>query len=288
MRYRDRPGQGATGATDVIEGRDMALFLHARRNGLLAALITSVVLTPGVASAQSRGQFNEWTIEPELNAYDKEGVWTMHFRFKAPRITSVEVPGRGRKIVWYMWYQVYNLTGEARPFVPEFELVTLDRNTVHTDEVLPTVQDHVRKIEDPSGRADIKNSVTIQHELIAVTKRDASYPRVVTGVAIWTDVYDRAPNTNKFSVFVSGLSDGLTKDDQGVLRSKTLRLDFTRVGDGRVGDSANSDIKYAENFAWIYRASAAIRAKEGIKGPLPEDKKDEGGEKKALPLKKDE
>jgi len=36
----------------------------------------------------------------------------LDFRFKAPRLLTVDIPGRGRKICWYMWYQVVNRTGE--------------------------------------------------------------------------------------------------------------------------------------------------------------------------------
>ena len=60
----------------------------------------------------------------------------------SPRLIAVDVPGRGRKVCWYMWYQVTNNTSEPRFFVPEFELVTHDvpKNPVFRDQVLPTVQ----------------------------------------------------------------------------------------------------------------------------------------------------
>src|SRR5687768_12714562 len=42
----------------------------------------------------------------------KGGVlWVLDFKFKAPRPIVADVPGRGRRVCWYMWYQVINRTG---------------------------------------------------------------------------------------------------------------------------------------------------------------------------------
>jgi hypothetical protein len=232
----------------------MVLFSRPWRIGLVFALAIATGMLSATAPAQPRPQFNERTIEPELNPNDKEGVWTLHFKFKDPRVIPIDVPGRGRKIVWYMWYQVYNMTGEPRPLVPEFELVTLDRNTVHTDEILPTVQTAIAKREDDTGRLDIKNSITIQKDLIPVTKKE-SFPRAVTGLAIWSDIYDRAPDTNHFYIFVSGLSNGMTdEDDRGVRRRKTLQLEFKRLGNAQ---AEGGPIKWTERAEWVYRATAS-------------------------------
>ena len=130
------------------------------------------------------------------------------------------MPARGTKIVWYMVYRVYNLDPREEPvtFVPDIELVTLDRHTRHPDEILPSVEEAIRKREDPTGRYKIKNSVTITADQIPVSKKDA-YPRAITGVAIWTGVDDPIPGakepipkTNKFSIFVAGLSNGYTEE----------------------------------------------------------------------------
>ena len=99
----------------------------------------------------------------------------------------MNVPGRGQKVCWYLWYQVINNTPQPHTFIPDFELVTTDRNTVHHDQILPKVQDAVRQLEDPTDYLKIKNSVTIAAEPIPPSKKDAE-PRTVTGVAIWDDV----------------------------------------------------------------------------------------------------
>lgn len=246
-----------------------------------AALLTGAVALAVVASlpGQGRPRNNEISVEPSQNAQDRGDVWTMNFKFKPPRIMTADVPGRGRKIVWYMWYQVTNRTGEPRFFIPDFELVTLDRQTVHSDEVLPAVEEKIRAIEDPTGRLNILNSVTITKEQLPITKPDAA-PRVVTGVAIWPDVFDRAPDTNRFSIFVTGLSNGWTEGPNGVIRRKTLQLNFRRLADAKNIDSdaiqwIDDPTRTDENPRWIYRASTlgAPAAK-----PAPAKKGAEGGD----------
>src|SRR5262249_44277011 len=149
-------------------------------------------------------------------------IWVLNFRFKDPRLITVDVPKRGRKVCWYLWYQVINYTKDPHDFIPDFELVTHDKNTTHYDQVLWTVQDAVRKIEDPTDYYKIKNSVSIANDPIPPSKSDA-LPRAVTGVAIWDDV---DPQTNWFSIYVTGLSNGWSVDDNGKIRRKTLKLTF--------------------------------------------------------------
>jgi hypothetical protein len=234
-----------------------------RRSFLLSgvgALASSPVLL-----AQTTG-YNEREIQPQLATADKEDVWTLHFRFQDPRIIVTKVPARGTKVVWYMRYAVYNLDprGEPVKFVPDIELVTLDRHTRHPDEVIPSVEEEIKKREDPTGRFNLKNSVTISAEEIPVSKKDA-YARVVNGLAIWTDVdpvadgKDKTPRTNKFSIFIAGLSNGYTEErpigQPGVkiIKRKTLQLDFERLGSGE--QTEPSGIRYTGNATWMYRAS---------------------------------
>jgi hypothetical protein len=211
------------------------------------------------ASAQTRsGTFNEREIEPQSHAFDKPENWTLTFRFKDPRMITVDVPGRGKKIVWYMWYQIINNTGEPRIFVPDIELKTHDYETVHPDELMPAVQAEIAKIEDPTGKLAMKNSVTISKEPIPLSKKEA-FPRAITGVAIWTDIYDRAPKTNRFSIFIAGLSDAWKQDPptpenpNPPIRRKTLQLNFQRLGDDIQNDP--NAIRWVDNPSWIYRAT---------------------------------
>src|SRR5918911_1234633 len=136
------------------------------RRGALALLVLAAAgawAGPGVAANP-----NEREVKPQPNVLDREElntpdskIWCLDFRFKDPRLITVDVPGRGRKVCWYLWYQVINRTKEPHTFIPDFELVTLDKNTVHHDQVLPKVQEAIRQVEDPSDYLKIKNSVTI-------------------------------------------------------------------------------------------------------------------------------
>lgn len=217
-------------------------------------LASGLLLVPAAAAWAQRPSFNERQVSPSLNVQDKEDIWTLHFNFKDPRMLQVDVPGRGRKVVWYMWYQVVNRTNTPHTFIPDFELRTRDRQTLHHDEVLPAVQEAIRKIEDPTNRYNIQNSVTISKTPIPVTKPD-SMPRAMTGIAIWTDVFDKARDTAHFDVFVSGLSNGWSIDDDGKIRRKTLHLEFKRYGDGSKIDS--TEIRWVEPEQWIYRVTSA-------------------------------
>ncbi len=227
--------------------------------GLLALLM--VLAAVGLAAAINP---NERLVKPESNAQDADDihsptskVWVLDFKFKDPRLIKVDVPGRGQKVCWYLWYQVINNTSLPRTFIPDFELVTTDRHTVHHDQILPKVQDAIRQLEDPTDYLKIKNSVTIAAEPIPPSKKDAE-PRAVTGVAVWDDV---DPDSNYYTIFVSGLSNGwaVTDDpdkpgDKSVIRRKTLQLNFRRLGDRYYQRS--EAIHFVQPPQWIYRGAS--------------------------------
>ncbi|MFN4259141.1 MAG: hypothetical protein ACK4RK_07570 [Gemmataceae bacterium] len=218
-----------------------------RAGRILGVWVGLAVGTLGLA--QSTGPFNEREVKPQTNVLDREDIWVLDFRFKDPRLITVDVPGRGKRIVWYLWYQVVNHSGEARTFIPDFELVTLDKPGVYHDQVLPKAQEAIRRVEDPTGYHDIKNSVTIASQPIPPSRPDA-VPRAITGVAMWDDI---DPEANRFSIFVSGLSNGWSVDDQGVVRRKTLQLNFRKLGDQFMLDSR--EIRFVPPAEWLYRAS---------------------------------
>ena len=168
-----------------------------------------------------------------------------------------------------MWYQVINRTAKPQQFIPDFELVTVDHPAVYPDEVLPIVEEEIRKREDPTGYQEIKNSVTISKAPIPVSaSADKGFPRAITGVAIW-DASPEDPkkrgegardlsDTTKFSIFVRGLSNGFRVLDPvapglpPINRYKTLQLNFKRTGDRFSTDSR--DITFVAPPEWIYRA----------------------------------
>jgi hypothetical protein len=209
------------------------------------------------------------------NIHDPDSkIWVLDFRFRAPRLMTVDVPGRGRKICWYMWYQVWNRTKEPRTFNPRFELVTLDKPGVHVDEVLPSVQEAIRKIEDPLGHMDIKNSVSIGKEPIPPSKPDAT-PKAITGVAVWTDVN---PDATQFSIFVTGLSNGwslaeIPPDNKQVVRRKSLQLNFRKLGDRFYQHSG--EIRFLPPEQWLYRASS-LKMADGGKAPAKSEPAKDG------------
>jgi hypothetical protein len=242
-----------------------------------------VALVPALAQVG----FNEREVKAQPSALDKVNVWAFDFRFKDPRLIKVNIPGRGTRICWYLWYQVTNYNKQPEKFNPIFELVTLDRPGMYRDEFLPTVLEEIRKIEDPTGYQDIKNSVTISSQKIPVSKPpEEAFPRRVTGVAIWdgsaADPAKRDPKepdlseVTRFSIFVRNLSNGFVEIDSPtpgeppIIQRKTLQLNFRRKGDRYSVDSR--DIEFVPPAQWIYRS-------EGRRIP-PQPLPDEKGEKK--------
>ena len=73
----------------------------------------------------------------------------------------------------------------------------------------------------------------------------------MTGVATWIGVN---PDANRYSIFVAGLSNGWSVDDKGVVRRKTLQLNFRRIGDRYYQDSR--EIQFVPPDEWLYRASS--------------------------------
>jgi hypothetical protein len=230
--------------------------------GLLA-----LALPLGLALAQGPTTFNEREVKSPLGEQAKSDLWSLDFRFKDPRMIKVNIPGRGTRLCWYLWYQVINRTGQAHTFIPDFELVTLDYPGAYKDEVLPSVQDAIKKLEDPTGYQDIKNSVTIASKPIPVSKpADEAFPRAVTGVAIWDGGNGEAgqkglADSTRFSVFVSGLSNGWVlvdpvgtgPDARPLIRRKTLQLNFKRTGGNFATDLR--DIVFVGPAEWLYRAA---------------------------------
>jgi len=123
------------------------------------ALLIASSLCVSAGKAQNPGNLNEIEAKPRLNVLDKGEIWVLKMRFNPPRLIKVDIPGRGFKLCWYLLYHVTNPDPkEPHTFIPDFQLVTLDSPAVFHDQVLPTVQKAIQKIEDPTGLLDIKNS----------------------------------------------------------------------------------------------------------------------------------
>jgi hypothetical protein len=234
-------------------------IMRRKRHALaLFGVLALGLVTVGFAHAVNP---NEREIKPAVNVQDRDDInspdskiWVLNFIFKDPRPITVDIPGRGRKVCWYLVYSVVNKTKEPHTFIPDFELVTQDKDTVHQDQVLPTAQEAIQKLEDPSSFVKLKNSVTMAATPIPPSKENAD-PTRVSGVAIWDDVN---PETNHFYIYVTGLSNGWSVTDapdakgDPIVRRKTLRLEFKRLGDPALVDARQ--IKY-EGATWVYRGS---------------------------------
>ncbi len=245
---------------------------------LIIGLAATLVLA-GVAYCRDG---NEREVKPSPSVLDSAKlnepggkIWALDFKFKDPRLIKVDIPGRGQKLCWYMWYQVTNNSSEPVTINPEFDLVHQDgkqAGVAKRDQILPKVQEEVRKLLDPSDFLKMKNSVSIGADPIPPTRPNA-VPKPVTGVAIWDDV---DPDSNRFDIYVGGLSNGynisypIGKENDPVVLRKTLRLRFRRVGDKFLPKS--EDIRFMEPAEWIYRGSkvtvpaAATKEKPKDKG----------------------
>lgn len=255
-------------------------MLGSRAYHRIALVCLALVLGTLVVRAQGTNP-NETLIKPGIDVLDKDtertvGLWTLDFKFKDPRLIKVNIPGKGTRVCWYLWYQVINYTSEPRTFIPQFELVTHDTRMTYADQILPTVFEAIRKQEDPTNSLKLKNSVTIAAEPIPVSAKEKADPKPVTGLAIWIDPNeidpdddadtkkrkDKAPklaDSNRYSIFVAGLSNGFTKidgdpsDPRPIIVRKTLQLPFRRFGDKVLMKS--DAIRFQAPAAWIYRAS---------------------------------
>ena len=165
--------------------------------GWMAALVA--VSVPAITLAQGRA--NERSTRWLYRSISRTSG-RLHFRYKPPRIATVEAIGKdGKKVqktVWYLWYQIYNRSGEPQTCLPEFELVTKDLNTTHLDEPQPYIFEQLKKREDTTISKELPNGI-YDFKTIGISKRPIpptlpdSVPRVVSGLAIWTDMAEKAP-----------------------------------------------------------------------------------------------
>jgi hypothetical protein len=256
-----------------------------RRRFLAAALAGAAA--PAVLVGQDRGlQPSERAVAPEGLPLDRGDVWTLHFRYKPIRIVEVDgFDARGnpaRQTAWYLWYQVYNRTGEPVFFTPEFELHSRNPDATFLDEPQPYIFEQVKRLEDrtvtaalPAGEQRLKSTIQISRSPIPPSLPDA-FPVLVSGLAIWTDVPRRLNElargdvrAARFSVYVTGLSNGVATEQTAPLPSgnvvtlikrKTLRLDFFRPTDDNRPDPTDlrPDTTNGPAETWVYRTTSQV------------------------------
>src|SRR5436190_18171999 len=137
------------------------MLTRASQSVCIAGLLIASLGIFSLATLSGQTGFNERMVRTVPSTLDKLDVWGMDVIFKDPRIIRVRLPARGDRMCWYLWYQVMNYTGKPREISPYFELVTLDYPGVYRDEILITAEEMIRRIEDPTGYQDVKNTVLI-------------------------------------------------------------------------------------------------------------------------------
>ncbi len=203
---------------------------------------------PTVPVRKGQTTYNVQMVDASLLPRDKEGIWVLDFAFKPMRLRLIEIPGKGRRTIHYLYYRVVNHTGEPRMFVPQFSLVT-DTGQRLEDAVIPQAIPIIQAREDAS--IPLIGAVNIMGMIPTSTKQGVD--DAVYGVAVWEGVDPRA---DRFSVYVRGLSDGqqvIPGPDGGkpTIRYKTLRIDFIRRGDARNLDEKEIELNQPP-YEWIY------------------------------------
>jgi hypothetical protein len=211
------------------------------------------------------------------NASFRRDVWALEFQFKPARVVRVDIPQPSgqmqRKAIWYLLYNVTNRGQSVHPVKTDDGTYRLDRvdapvkfalsflfestNTgkQYPDRVIPLAVAAIQMREDPNRR--LYNTAEVAREL--------KVGETIWGVATWEDI---DPRTNKFSVYVTGLtnayewSDAPGKFKKGdslgtgrYLARKALKINFRRPGDEY--DLSEQQIRLggpgAVDFEWVYR-----------------------------------
>ena len=192
--------------------------------------------------------YNYQMINTALLPRDKEGIWVLDFSFKPLRIKDVEIPGKGRRPVHYLYYKVVNRTKEPRTFVPQFILVN-EEGKKFEDRVVPEAIPLIQAREDPT--IPLLGAVNIMGIIPPSTKEGVD--DAVFGVAVW-DNWDA--KSDRFSLYVRGLSDGYKQIEnptgsKPTVKYKTLRIDFIRRGDER--NISEKEIEFNDPpYEWVY------------------------------------
>ena len=210
--------------------------------------LVPVLRTVPVRRDHARRSYNYQMINTALLPRDKEGIWVLDFAFKPLRIRPVEIPGKGRRSVHYLYYKVVNRTGKPRMFVPQFTMVN-EEGKKFEDQVIPEAIPLIQAREDPT--IPVLGAVSVMGIIPPSTKEGVD--DAVFGAAAW-DNWD--PKSDRFSIYVRGLSDGYKEvpnpaGGKPIVKYKTLRIDFIRRGDER--NISEKEIEFNDPaYEWVY------------------------------------
>jgi hypothetical protein len=197
---------------------------------------------------KDRPTYNESMVSAAVLPRDREDIWVLDFAFKPLRIRTVDIPGKGRRPVYYLAYKVVNHTGKPRMFAPQFIMVN-EEGKRFEDEVIPESIPIIRARQDAS--IPLHGAVNVMGIIPPSTKQGVD--DAVFGVAVW-EKWD--PKSDRFSIYVRGLSDGYKevpnpKGGKAIVKYKTLRIDFIRRGDER--NISENEIELNDpSHEWVY------------------------------------
>jgi hypothetical protein len=209
---------------------------------------TLVPTLPTIPVRRDRPTYNYQMVNTALLPRDRQDIWVLDFAFKPLRIRTVELPGKGRRPVHYLYYKIVNRTGKPRMFVPQFIMVN-EEGKKFEDQVVPEVIPLVRTREDAT--IPVLGAINIMGLVPPSTKEGVD--DAVYGVAVW-DNWD--PKADRYSIYVRGLSDGYkeTANPNGgppTVKYKTLKIDFIRRGDER--NISEKEIELGDPpYEWVY------------------------------------
>jgi hypothetical protein len=134
-------------------------------------------------------------VDAPLPIQDRLGMWAMDFSYKPLRVKTIDVPGKGRKQIHYLFYKVVNRTGAPRKFSPRFIIVN-EKNERIEDDIVSQAVPAIQVREDPA--IPVLGGARIKGILPASIKPDAD--DVIYGVATWEKWNEKA---DRFSIYTS-------------------------------------------------------------------------------------
>jgi hypothetical protein len=217
-------------------------------------ILSAITIWAAIGAQKAPGV--EQVIKPKLTLTEEDesrrkgiDTWVLsEFVFIPPRMITIEVPGKGKRLLWYMVYRVTNRGEKARYFVPDFKLVT-DKGASYQDAIIPKAQRAIQARENPLQ--PLENSVSIMGN---IEPSDEGVDNSLYGVAVW-DLDAKDHTLNGFDVFIGGLSNSFKRIEDPVsgeteVRRKTLQLKFARPGDEF--NQHEREIRYLGE-EWTYR-----------------------------------
>ena len=190
---------------------------HPLRAFALSSVVLSLATFVSLPAAPAAAQY------PKPSPYPI--TWELSFKYQTPKRIVVGVPGQSEpQAYWYLTYTVQNDSRREITFLPNFQMLLPNGQTIRSDKnIPPAVFDAIKQRE---GNPLLQNALQVAG-VIRVGEDEAK-----DGVAIWPEPPGRMGN---FSVFVQGLSGENVSipgpDKKPVILRKTLQLNYLIRGD---------------------------------------------------------